>query len=193
MGVKGSRADAVAVHREGPTGKNNGSVKGERYFQCKENHGVFVRPSQVKILEAPPAAPAPAKAAPPTVCSPLTPDSWTESGIPHLTHQTASCWDYATPSHARRWCSHVIDFNYSRLIASETRGGVDFSSSRSWSWAFHAPSHRFPELCSFCGWITPHHFPQTICECRASIHRCRGCCETPKRCGQYHQAASFCR
>lgn len=36
-----------------PGGKNDGSVKGERYFDCKPNHGVFVRPSQVRILEAP--------------------------------------------------------------------------------------------------------------------------------------------
>ncbi|WVQ65710.1 uncharacterized protein L199_003888 [Kwoniella botswanensis] len=34
-------------------GKNDGSVKGERYFDCQPNHGVFVRPSQVKILELP--------------------------------------------------------------------------------------------------------------------------------------------
>ncbi|WWC88610.1 uncharacterized protein L201_003523 [Kwoniella dendrophila CBS 6074] len=34
-------------------GKNDGSVKGERYFDCQPNHGVFVRPSQVKILEMP--------------------------------------------------------------------------------------------------------------------------------------------
>nr|XP_018262298.1 dynactin 1 [Kwoniella dejecticola CBS 10117]OBR84456.1 dynactin 1 [Kwoniella dejecticola CBS 10117] len=34
-------------------GKNDGSVKGERYFECQPNHGVFVRPSQVKILELP--------------------------------------------------------------------------------------------------------------------------------------------
>jgi hypothetical protein len=35
------------------TGKNDGSVQGERYFDCKPKHGVFVRPSQVQILEAP--------------------------------------------------------------------------------------------------------------------------------------------
>lgn len=35
------------------SGKNDGSVQGERYFDCKPKHGVFVRPSQVTILEAP--------------------------------------------------------------------------------------------------------------------------------------------
>jgi dynactin complex subunit len=34
-------------------GKNDGSVQGERYFDCKPKHGVFVRPSQVQIIEAP--------------------------------------------------------------------------------------------------------------------------------------------
>nr|KIR89490.1 dynactin 1 [Cryptococcus tetragattii IND107] len=43
----------VGVELFEPGGKNDGSVKGERYFDCKPNHGVFVRPSQVRILEAP--------------------------------------------------------------------------------------------------------------------------------------------
>ena len=28
-------------------GKNNGTVQGKRYFTCEENHGIFVRQSQV--------------------------------------------------------------------------------------------------------------------------------------------------
>ena len=28
-------------------GKNNGSVQGKKYFTCEENHGIFVRQSQV--------------------------------------------------------------------------------------------------------------------------------------------------
>ncbi|KAL7423292.1 hypothetical protein Q5752_002593 [Cryptotrichosporon argae] len=43
----------VGVELDAPTGKNDGSVQGERYFACTAAHGVFVRPSQVKILEQP--------------------------------------------------------------------------------------------------------------------------------------------
>ncbi|GMK57406.1 hypothetical protein CspeluHIS016_0402400 [Cutaneotrichosporon spelunceum] len=41
----------VGIELDTPTGKNNGSVKGEVYFSCAAGHGVFVRPSQVHVLE----------------------------------------------------------------------------------------------------------------------------------------------
>ncbi|KAF2190604.1 hypothetical protein K469DRAFT_721510 [Zopfia rhizophila CBS 207.26] len=42
-----------------PAGKNDGSVKGERYFECAANHGLFVRPSGIaRVLQQP--APKPA-------------------------------------------------------------------------------------------------------------------------------------
>lgn len=31
-------------------GRNNGTVQGKQYFQCKENHGIFVRPSQLCMI-----------------------------------------------------------------------------------------------------------------------------------------------
>ncbi|KAL5476515.1 hypothetical protein ACEPAI_3372 [Sanghuangporus weigelae] len=33
-----------------PTGKNNGAVNGQEYFKCSMPYGVFVRPSQVKVI-----------------------------------------------------------------------------------------------------------------------------------------------
>ncbi|KAG4304923.1 hypothetical protein PORY_001598 [Pneumocystis oryctolagi] len=40
----------VGIELDTPTGKNDGSVQGERYFDCKENYGVFVRPSTLKFV-----------------------------------------------------------------------------------------------------------------------------------------------
>uniref|UniRef100_A0A4W4GKM8 Dynactin subunit 1 n=1 Tax=Electrophorus electricus TaxID=8005 RepID=A0A4W4GKM8_ELEEL len=37
----------VGVILEEPKGKNDGTVQGKRYFTCLENHGIFVRQSQV--------------------------------------------------------------------------------------------------------------------------------------------------
>nr|CAD7256636.1 unnamed protein product [Timema shepardi] len=41
----------IGVVLDEPRGKNNGSVQGKTYFQCKENHGMFVRQSQLTLLD----------------------------------------------------------------------------------------------------------------------------------------------
>ncbi len=40
----------VGLELEAATGKNDGSVQGERYFTCKSNYGMFVRASQIKTI-----------------------------------------------------------------------------------------------------------------------------------------------
>jgi dynactin complex subunit len=40
----------IGVELDTPTGKNNGMVQGQFYFDCPTNHGVFVRASQIKLL-----------------------------------------------------------------------------------------------------------------------------------------------
>ncbi|KAE9553485.1 hypothetical protein FO519_003314 [Halicephalobus sp. NKZ332] len=37
----------VGIQYDDPTGKNDGSVDGHRYFTCEPNHGAFVRPMSV--------------------------------------------------------------------------------------------------------------------------------------------------
>ncbi|KAH8370980.1 hypothetical protein KR093_005867 [Drosophila rubida] len=40
----------VGVVLDEPKGKNSGSIKGQQYFQCEENCGMFVRPTQLRVI-----------------------------------------------------------------------------------------------------------------------------------------------
>uniref|UniRef100_H3CYW8 Dynactin subunit 1 n=1 Tax=Tetraodon nigroviridis TaxID=99883 RepID=H3CYW8_TETNG len=41
----------VGVILDEAKGKNDGTVQGKRYFSCEENHGIFVRQSQIQLVE----------------------------------------------------------------------------------------------------------------------------------------------
>ena len=41
----------VGIELDEPTGRNDGSVNGERHFTCENNKGVFVRPEKVGVGE----------------------------------------------------------------------------------------------------------------------------------------------
>ena len=41
----------VGIELDLPRGKNSGVLQGRRYFDCKPDHGTFVRPSQVRIVQ----------------------------------------------------------------------------------------------------------------------------------------------
>ncbi|KAM3831493.1 dynactin subunit 1 isoform 2-T2 [Vipera latastei] len=41
----------VGVILDEARGKNDGTVQGKRYFSCEENHGIFVRQSQIQVFE----------------------------------------------------------------------------------------------------------------------------------------------
>ncbi|KAH8922303.1 hypothetical protein BT69DRAFT_1282355 [Atractiella rhizophila] len=53
-----SQGKWIGVELDLPNGKNDGTVQGKRYFDCKAGYGVFVRPGQIKVLPTP-AAPSP--------------------------------------------------------------------------------------------------------------------------------------
>eukprot|EP00047_Mylnosiga_fluctuans_P013602 m.32350 g.32350 ORF g.32350 m.32350 type:complete len:1233 (-) comp4987_c0_seq1:52-3750(-) len=85
----------VGIELDEAEGKNNGSVQGEKYFDCADNHGMFVKPEQIKALPAEktpaakPAAPA-AKATGSASKLPLKPGVKPSSSSGSLTRVAAS-------------------------------------------------------------------------------------------------------
>ncbi|KAH7321201.1 dynein associated protein-domain-containing protein [Stachybotrys elegans] len=63
----------IGVELEEKTGKNDGSVRGERYFDCPMGYGMFVKPMMAAIISQPP-APKPA-----AVRKPARPSSFNPS------------------------------------------------------------------------------------------------------------------
>lgn len=53
----------VGCELDDGSGKNDGSVQNERYFECDMGHGMFVRPAAVTVLAQPPPKPKAAPAA----------------------------------------------------------------------------------------------------------------------------------
>ncbi|KAF4626253.1 hypothetical protein G7Y89_g11906 [Cudoniella acicularis] len=45
--------DWIGVELDDDTGKNDGSVQGERYFDCQMGRGMFLRPNAVRVIEQP--------------------------------------------------------------------------------------------------------------------------------------------
>lgn len=53
QGKGGEGGDWIGIELDEPTGKNDGEVAGKRYFQCRQGHGVFIRPERVLVGDYP--------------------------------------------------------------------------------------------------------------------------------------------
>ena len=51
--ISSSSGKWVGIELNGPTGKGDGTVQGVTYFTCKPNHGMLIRPGQVKVISEP--------------------------------------------------------------------------------------------------------------------------------------------
>jgi dynactin complex subunit len=40
----------IGLELESNSGKNDGSVEGNRYFECKQGHGMFLRAAQLQLV-----------------------------------------------------------------------------------------------------------------------------------------------
>ena len=60
-----AQGDWIGISFVDPVGKNDGSVQGQRYFDCDPGHGMFLRPSGIgRILEEPTPKPSAKKTVP---------------------------------------------------------------------------------------------------------------------------------
>jgi len=58
-----AQGEWVGIELDDQTGKNDGSVQGQRYFDCPLGYGMFVRPMALTIVAQPPPKPATMKRA----------------------------------------------------------------------------------------------------------------------------------
>ncbi|KAK3523426.1 hypothetical protein QTP86_032731 [Hemibagrus guttatus] len=100
----------VGVILDEPKGKNDGTVQGKAYFTCKENHGIFVRQSQIQLIEDGGSS----------ATSPDTP----ESGIAKVPRKEIA---ETTGKGSRQVCSFSKDSHH--LIPWNTPGRLSYSSS----------------------------------------------------------------
>ena len=40
----------IGVELDEPLGRNNGVVKGVKYFDCQPGHGIIVRPQELEVM-----------------------------------------------------------------------------------------------------------------------------------------------
>ncbi|KAI6805626.1 hypothetical protein KC332_g14884 [Hortaea werneckii] len=128
--------DWVGVQLEEATGKNDGSVKGERYFDCEQGYGMFLRPAGVRqvVEDAKPKAR-------PGVAAKGRPASGTHSAVNGLKRQESGRRQSnvpASPTPGARACYYVED-EYSAYQEAGSRSDWYSCKDKDKHWPYDHP------------------------------------------------------
>lgn len=106
----------VGIELDSEQGKNDGVVKGHRYFSCPQNHGIFVRPTSFEIISYPSVTSQPNQT---TVAAPSSPTITTvPPPLPIADTVSPSTVDTAPPPPAAAAAQPTVTGAYSNPMAS---------------------------------------------------------------------------
>ncbi|XP_017166021.1 dynactin subunit 1-like isoform X3 [Poecilia reticulata] len=111
----------VGIILDEPKGKNDGTVQGKRYFSCEENHGIFVRSSQIQVIDDGSAA-----------TSPETPDASLAKTLKQKDIPETPKTSKQTPANVKKWSTPGLSpaTSLPSLLPRPSRPSIKLLASR---------------------------------------------------------------
>ncbi|XP_014867577.1 PREDICTED: dynactin subunit 1-like isoform X3 [Poecilia mexicana] len=111
----------VGIILDEPKGKNDGTVQGKRYFSCEENHGIFVRSSQIQVIDDGSAA-----------TSPETPDASLAKTLKQKDIPETPKTSKQTPANVKKWSTPGLSpaTSLPSLLPRPSRPSIKLRASR---------------------------------------------------------------